>query len=78
MVAKEDLRDASDARLVVGIGRFREDALAEAYRRHGGAVFALSRRLTGERALAEEVVQEVFLRLWNEPDRFDPERGSLR
>jgi RNA polymerase sigma-70 factor, ECF subfamily len=78
MVAKEELRDASDARLVVGIGRFREDALAEAYRRHGGAVFALSRRLTGERALAEEVVQEVFLRLWNEPDRFDPERGSLR
>jgi RNA polymerase sigma-70 factor, ECF subfamily len=78
VVAKEDLRDASDARLVVGIGRFREDALAEAYRRHGGAVFALSRRLTGERALAEEVVQEVFLRLWNEPDRFDPERGSLR
>jgi RNA polymerase sigma-70 factor (ECF subfamily) len=77
-VAKDDLRDASDPRLVVGIARFHEEALAEAYRRHGGAVFALSRRLTGERALAEEVVQEVFLRLWNEPDRFDPERGSLR
>lgn len=78
MVGKEDVRDASDVWLVVGIARFREDALAETYRRHGGAVFALARRLTGERALAEEVVQEVFLRLWNEPDRFDPERGSLR
>jgi RNA polymerase sigma-70 factor (ECF subfamily) len=77
-VVKEDVRDASDARLVVGVARFREEALAEVYRRHGGAVFALSRRLTAERALAEEVVQEVFLRLWNEPERFDPERGSLR
>src|SRR5437588_3256086 len=72
------MREASDARLVVGIARFREDALAEAYRRHGGAVFTLSRRLTNDQALAEEVVQEVFLRLWNDADRFDPERGSLR
>jgi RNA polymerase sigma-70 factor (ECF subfamily) len=31
-----------------------------------------------DRALAEEIVQEVFLRLWDHPDRFDPERGSLR
>jgi RNA polymerase sigma-70 factor (ECF subfamily) len=72
------LRDASDAALVVAIGRFRQDALAEAYRRHGGAVYALAHRLLGERALAEEVVQEVFLRLWNAPERFDPFRGSLR
>ncbi|HUQ63846.1 MAG TPA: sigma-70 family RNA polymerase sigma factor [Acidimicrobiales bacterium] len=73
-----DLRDASDGALVVAIGRWREEALAEAYRRHAGAVFALSRRLLVDRQMAEEVLQEVFLRLWNQPDRFDPERGSLR
>jgi RNA polymerase sigma-70 factor (ECF subfamily) len=72
------LRDASDAALVVAIGRWREDALAEAYRRHAGAAFALARRLLNDRELAEEVLQEVFLRLWNQPERFDPERGSLR
>ncbi|HZR14121.1 MAG TPA: sigma-70 family RNA polymerase sigma factor [Acidimicrobiia bacterium] len=77
-MSRDDLGDASDARLVVAIARFHEEALAEAYRRHGGAVFALANRLLGDRALAEEVVQEVFVRLWDDPDRFDADRGSLR
>ncbi|MDQ4097949.1 MAG: sigma-70 family RNA polymerase sigma factor [Actinomycetota bacterium] len=74
----QPLEDVSDAALVMAIGRWREDALAEAYRRHAGAAFALARRLLADRELAEEVLQEVFLRLWNRPDRFDPERGTLR
>jgi RNA polymerase sigma-70 factor, ECF subfamily len=72
------LRDASDAALVFAVARYRQDALAEAYRRHAGAVCALARRVTNAQAPAEEVTQEVFLRLWNDPDRFDPARGSLR
>jgi RNA polymerase sigma-70 factor (ECF subfamily) len=73
-----DLREASDAALVLGIARYRNDALAEVYRRHAGPVFGLARRLLNDQARAEEVVQEVFLRLWSAPDRFDPDRGSLR
>lgn len=73
-----DLTTASDAVLVVAISRYRQDALAEAYRRHAGAVLALARRLLVDAMLAEEVVQEVFLRLWNQPEKFDPERGALR
>ena len=72
------LTDASDAGLVVAIGRFHEDAMAEVFRRHGGAVFALAKRVLGDAGRAEEIVQEVFVRLWNSPERFDPERGSLR
>ena len=75
---RDDLTLASDAQLVVAIGRWRQEALAEAYRRHAGAVMALASRVLASRNLAEEVVQEVFLRLWNDADRFDPERGSLR
>ena len=70
--------NASDTALVVSIGRFSQDALAEAYRRHAGAVFGLAKRLLSDHARAEEIVQEVFVRLWNEPTRFDPDRGSLR
>ena len=75
---RESFADVSDAALVLAIARYRQEALAEAYRRHAGAVFGLARRLLSEQALAEEIVQEVFLRLWNDPDRFDPVRGTLR
>jgi len=75
---RDSFGDVSDAALVLAIARYHQEALAEAYRRHAGAVFGLARRLLGDQALAEEIVQEVFLRLWNDPDRFDPLRGSLR
>lgn len=70
--------DLTDAGLVVALSRYHQEALAEAYRRHAGAVYGLARRLLGDDALAEEIVQEVFLRLWNRPEQFDPGRGALR
>ncbi len=70
--------EASDAQLVTSIARYSEVALAEVYRRHGGAVFGLARRVLNNPTEAEDVTQEVFLRLWNQPDRYDPTRGSLR
>ena len=75
---RDDLAASSDASLVVGLARYQQPALGEIYRRHAGAVFGLAKRLLGDQAKAEEIVQEVFLRIWNQPDRFDPERGSLR
>ena len=40
----DDLREASDANLVVAIGRFRPTYLYEAYGRHAGAAFGLAHR----------------------------------
>ncbi len=54
------------------------ESLAEAYRLHSGSVHGLARRLTHDPGLADDVVQEVFLRLWRSPERFDPFRGTLR
>jgi RNA polymerase sigma-70 factor (ECF subfamily) len=74
----ESRENLSDGALVVAIGRWQQSALAEVYRRHAGAVYALAARILRDSALAEEVVQEVFLRLWTQPENFDPERGRLR
>lgn len=55
-----------------------EVALREIYDRHAGAMYALARRVLSDDHRAEEIVQEVFLRLWTEPGRYDPARGALR
>lgn len=73
-----DLELASDANLVVAVARWHQAALAEAYRRHGGAVHALSRRILRSDPAAEEITQEVFLDLWQHPEKFDAQRGTLR
>ena len=72
------LASLSDADLVTRIATLDERALAEIYQRHAGPVFSLASRVLWERTHAEEIVQEVFLRLWEHPERFDGIRGSLR
>jgi RNA polymerase sigma-70 factor (ECF subfamily) len=78
MAAATPLAELTDAGLVVAISRYRQEALAEAYRRHAGGVYGLARRLLLDDGRAEEIVQEVYLRLWDQPEKFDPGRGSLR
>jgi RNA polymerase sigma-70 factor (ECF subfamily) len=67
-----------DADLVSSASGGDEPALAEIYRRHGGAVHGMARRLLRNDALADDVTQDVFVRLWRNADRFDPGRGTLR
>jgi RNA polymerase sigma-70 factor, ECF subfamily len=71
----ENTRDRDlAARLVSGD----EAALREVDREHVAAVNGLAVRVLSNEALAEEVVQDVFVRLWEQPERFDPDRGRLR
>ena len=66
--------DAALVRQVAG-GSF--DALASLYDRHGDAVFAAASRLTSDRGVAEEVVQDTFLALWDRAESYGPRLGSL-
>ncbi len=47
------------------------------YRRHHATVFRVALSVLHDRVLAEDVTQDVFLSLWNRPDRFDATRGDL-
>jgi RNA polymerase sigma-70 factor, ECF subfamily len=67
-----------DAALAAAVAGRDQSALEELYRRHSVAVFGVARRVTGVTEHGEEVLQEVFLRLWRSPERFDPARGALR
>jgi RNA polymerase sigma-70 factor (ECF subfamily) len=66
-----------DAALVREVTAGSESALATLYDRHADAVYAAACRLTSDRQVAEEVVQETFLALWNRAELFDPAAGSL-
>src|SRR5215217_1396605 len=54
-----------------------EVALATLYDRYSRTVFGVGLKLLGDRSLAEELVQEVFLKVWRSSRTFDPSRGSF-
>jgi RNA polymerase sigma-70 factor (ECF subfamily) len=70
-------RPPDDVGLVREVAAGSSDALAILYDRYADAVYASACRLTSDRHVAEEVVQETFLALWNRAELFDPAAGSL-
>lgn len=66
-----------DAALVRAVADGSQEALATLYDRHADGLFAAAVRLSGDRGIAEEVVQETFLALWNRAEIFDPATASL-
>lgn len=52
-------------------------ALEELYGRYGRPCYGLARRILADEALAQDVVQEVFLALWRDARRFDADRGAF-
>ena len=60
-------------RLAFGDGQ----AFTEVYAAYAPSVYRVANGIVPNAAEAEDITQEVFLHLWQRPDRFDPSRGSL-
>jgi RNA polymerase sigma factor (sigma-70 family) len=70
-------RGLQDGQLVRLVAEKDADALEVLYERYGKVAYSLARRILTDEVLAQDVVQEVFLSLWRDAQRFDAGRGTL-
>jgi RNA polymerase sigma-70 factor, ECF subfamily len=68
----------SDEELLADIAAGQQAAVGQLYDRYQGLVYGMATRMTGDRALAEDVLQEVFVAVWRNAGKFSPERASAR
>ena len=68
----------SDQELLQAIQRQNVAALEEIYNRYGTIAYSVAVRTLGDKSLAEDVVQEVFLNLWRNAAKFDGARGNVK
>jgi len=67
-----------DEDLLLRVGAGDEQAFRELFGRYAAVAHALAFRLVRQAQVAEEIVQEAFLAVWRNPDRYDAARGSVR
>jgi RNA polymerase sigma factor (sigma-70 family) len=66
-----------DGELLDRIAGRDQRAIETLYQRFGGGMYAVALRISRSERLAQEAVQDAFMAVWQDPGRFDPERGSL-
>lgn len=69
--------DVDDAVLLQRVAAGDSDALLSLHQRYVDLVYSMALRILGDSHLAEEVTQDVFLKLWQKGQRYDPRRGSF-
>ena len=71
------VKEWSDEQLIAQVARGDTAAYETLYDRYCSAVMGLALKITGDRSLAEEVVQETFWRVWRKADLFQTQRGDF-
>ena len=67
-----------DLTLMRGMVERRPDALRAFYDRYAGLVMAVCLRVVRDRGEAEQLTLDIFMELWEKPERFNPQRGAPR
>lgn len=73
----KDQPQMTDSMLMARIRTGDEDALATLHDRYASVVYSVALRVLGETTQAEDILQDIFIQLWRNPQRFDASRGSL-
>jgi len=68
---------ADDMKLVARIRASDQQAMSELYDRYAKIVYAVALRVLQDASTAEDVLQDIFMQLWRNPDAFDGSRGTL-
>jgi RNA polymerase sigma-70 factor (ECF subfamily) len=68
---------ASDEFLIGKLRTRDVDALEILYARYSRSIYALAVRLVGDAHVAEDIVQDCFLKLWRQPELYAPEKGRV-
>lgn len=71
-----DAERAALSRALIGVAAQDRAALQEVYRRTSRKLFAICFRIFGDRADAEDAMQDVYLTIWHRAGSFDPARGN--
>jgi RNA polymerase sigma-70 factor (ECF subfamily) len=71
------ISSTDDRELAERLRRREPQAMADLYDRYGRIAYALIYRIVKDAGIAEDLVQETFLRIWNRAQVFDHERGAL-
>jgi RNA polymerase sigma-70 factor (ECF subfamily) len=78
MVLSSNLTTAQrDRQLIQRISSQEQNALLELYQRYGSLVYGLALRILRNPGAAEEVVQDIFLKVWQYPERWNPSLGQF-
>jgi RNA polymerase sigma-70 factor (ECF subfamily) len=72
-----DYKKFDDESLIRLISRSQTEALGELYDRYNRLVFGMARNAVGDQALAEEITQDVFMRVWNKANTYQAEQGKV-
>lgn len=76
-MSDESTATVTDEVLMARLARQDIEAFESLYNRYGTLVFSTALRVLGDPDAAEDVTQEVFLRIWRHPDRYAPQRGHF-
>lgn len=73
-----EISESLDRALLQLLSHHDKAALGKLYDRHGQLIYSLVMAILRDNMIAEEVTQDLFLKVWQKHERYDPQKGTVR